>query len=62
MDFLRKFQPILPMSSLLIIQKTSMGNQVDCADNIYDQAYNSAFHDTLDSVYYNESSQYQAQL
>ena len=37
-----------------------MGNQVDCADNIYDQAYNSAFHDTLDSVYYNESSQYQA--
>ena len=47
MGFLRKFQQILPRSSLLTIYKTSIRSRLDYADIIYDQAYNSAFHDKL---------------
>ena len=39
MGQLRKFQPILPRSSLLTIYKTLTRNQLNCADVIYDQAY-----------------------
>ena len=44
MDLLRRFQPILPKLSLLTIYKTSIRNQLDCGDVIYDQAYNFSFH------------------
>ena len=53
MGLLRKFQQILPRSSLLIIYKTFIGSRLDYADIIYDQAYNSAFHDKLESIQYN---------
>ena len=49
MGLLRKFQQILPRSSLLTIYKTFIRSQLDYADIIYDQAYNSAFHDKLES-------------
>ena len=53
MGLLRKFQQILPRSSLLTIYKTFIRSQLDYADIIYDQAYNSAFHDKLESIQYN---------
>ena len=49
----RKFQQMLPRSSLLTIYKTFIRSQSDYADIIYDQAYNSAFHDKLESIHYN---------
>ena len=49
MGLLRKFQQILPSSFLLTIYKTFIRSRLDYADIIYDQAYNSAFHDKLES-------------
>ena len=48
MGLLRKFQQILPSSSLFAIYKTLIRSQLDYADIIYDQAYNFAFNDQLD--------------
>ena len=53
LGFLRKFEQILPRSYLLTIYKTFIKSQLDYADIIYDQAYNSAFHDKLESIQYN---------
>ena len=53
MDLLRRCQPILPRSSLLPIYKTFIRSQLDFADVIYDQAYNSSFHEKLESLQYN---------
>ena len=53
MGLLRKFQQILPRSTLLTIYKTFIRSRLDYADIIYDQAYNSAFHDELESIQYN---------
>ena len=53
MGLLRKFQQILPRSSLLTIYKTFIRSRLDYADIIYDQAYNSAFHEKPESVQYN---------
>ena len=53
MGLLRKFQQILPRSSLLTIYKTFIRSQLDYVDIIYDQACNSAFHDKLESIQYN---------
>ena len=53
MDLWRKFQQILPRSSLLTIYKFFIRSLLDYADIIYDQAYNSIFHDKLESVQYN---------
>ena len=50
LGLLRKFQQILPRSSLLTIYKTFIKSQLDYADIIYGQAYNSAFHDKLESI------------
>ena len=47
MGLLRKFQQILPRSTLLTISR------LDYADIVYDQAYNCAFHDKLESIQYN---------
>ena len=43
----------MPRPSLLTINKTFIRSQLDYADTIYDQAYNSAFHDKLESIQYN---------
>ena len=53
MGLLRKFQHILPRSTLLTIYKTFIRSRLDYADIVYDQAYNSAFHDKLESIQYN---------
>ena len=53
MGLLRKFQQIFPRSSLFTIYKTFIRSQVDYVDIIYDQGYNSAFHDKLESIQYN---------
>ena len=53
MGLLRKFQQILPRSTLLTIYKTFIRSRLDYADIVYDQACNSAFHDKLESIQYN---------
>ena len=53
MGFLRKFQQILPKSTLLTIHITFIRSRLDYPDISYDQAYNSAFHDKLESIQYN---------
>ena len=53
LGLLRKFQQILPRSSLLTIYKNFIRSQLDYADIIYNQACNSAFHDKLESIQYN---------
>ena len=50
MGLLRNFQHILPRSSLLTIYKSFIRSQLDYADIIYDQAYDSAFHDKLETI------------
>ena len=50
---LRKFQHILPRSTLLTTYKTFIRSRLDYAYIIYDQAYNSAFHDKFESIRYN---------
>ena len=53
MGLLREFQQVLPRSSLLTINKTFIRSRLDYTDTIYDQAYNSAFHDNFGSIQYN---------
>ena len=50
---LRKFQQILPRLTLLTTYKTFIRSRLDYVDIIYDQAYNSTFHDKLESIQYN---------
>ena len=50
---LRKFQWILPRSSLLTIYKTFIRSHLDYADVVYDQSYKSLFHEKLESTQYN---------
>ena len=52
MGLLRKFQQILPGSTLLTIYKTFIRSRLGYADIVYDQACNSAFHDKLESIQY----------
>ena len=44
---------ITELFSLLTIYKTFTRSRLDYADIIYDQAYDSAFHDKLESIQYN---------
>ena len=53
MGFLRKIQQIFPRSTLFTIYKTFIRSRLHYADIIYDQGYNSAFHDKFESVQYN---------
>ena len=53
MDILHKFQHILPMSSLLTVYKYFIRARLDYADIIYDQGFNSTFHDQTESIQYN---------
>ena len=50
---LRKFQPVLPRSSLLTIYKTFKRRPFDYADVVYDRNYKSSFHEKLESIQYN---------
>ena len=43
----------MPRSTLPTIYKTFIRSRLDYADIIYDQAYNSAFHDQLESIQHN---------
>ena len=52
-SLLSKFQQILPRLSLLTKYKNFIRSLLDYADIIYDQAYNSAFHDKRKSVQHN---------
>ena len=42
----------MPRSSLITIDKHFIRSQLDYADVIYDQTYNLAFHDKLESIQY----------
>ena len=53
MSLLCKFQQILPRSSLHTIYKTFTRSRLDYGVIIYDQAYNSAFHDKLEYIQFN---------
>ena len=46
-------QPVLPRSSLTLIYKTFLRSQLGHADFVYDQPYNSSFHEKLWSLQYN---------
>ena len=50
---LRKFQPVLPRSSLLTIYKTFIRSHFHYADIVYDQSYKSSFHEKLELIQYN---------
>ena len=52
MGHLRKCQQVLLRSSRLTIYKTFIRSRLDYFDIIYDQAYNSDFHDKLESIQY----------
>ena len=49
----RKLQNILPQGSLLTIFKSFVRPHLDYDNVIYDQSYNNAFHQKMESVQYN---------
>ena len=53
MSLLLRVQPILPRLSPLTTYKAFIRSQLYYADFIYDQTYNSSFHDKLESLQYN---------
>ena len=50
---LRKLNSILPRAALVTISKTFVRPHLDYGDLLYDQAFNSVFHDQLESIQYN---------
>ena len=50
---LRKFQQVLPRSSLITINKDFIRSLLDYGDVIFDQAFNNSFHQKLESIQYN---------
>ena len=50
---LRKFQNFLPIKSLLTIYKSFIRPHLDYGDMIYDQSYNTSFHQRLEPLQYN---------
>ena len=52
-EFLRKLQNILPRSALLTIYKSFIRPHLDYGDIIYDQAYNTSFHQKIELLQYN---------
>ena len=50
---LRKLQNFLPRKSLLAIYKSSFRPHLDYGDIVYDQRYNTSFHQRLESLQYN---------
>ena len=50
---LRKFQPVLPRSSLFTIYKIFILSHFNYADVVDDQSYKSTFYEKLESIQYN---------
>ena len=50
---LRKFQQVLPRSSLITIYKAFIKPHVDYGDVIFDRAFNNSFGQRLESIQYN---------
>ena len=50
---LRKLQSVLPRITLVIIYKAFVRPNLDYGDILYDQTFNSSFHDRLESIQYN---------
>ena len=50
---LRKLQNWLPRTTLITIYRAFVRTHLDYVDILYDQAFNSSFHDRLESVQYN---------
>ena len=50
---LRKFQGILPRTSLITIYKSFARPHLDYGDIIYDQIFNESFHQRIESIQYN---------
>ena len=50
---LRKFQNTLPRTSLITIFKSSRRPLLDYGNIIYDRAYNTSFHQNIESIQYN---------
>ena len=49
-ELLRKLQNILPKQSLIIIYKSFIRPHLDYGDIIYDRAYDSSFHQNIESI------------
>ena len=52
-ELLRKVRLVLPRSSLLIIYKSFVRLHLDDGDIMYEQAYNTTFHEKMEAVQYN---------
>ena len=50
---LRKLQDTLPRTSLITISKSFIRRHLDYGDIIYDRAYNTSFHQNVESIQYN---------
>ena len=50
---MRKLQSVLPRITLVTIYKAFVRTHMDYGDILYDQAFNNAFHDRLESIQYN---------
>ena len=50
---LRKLQDTLPRTSLITIFKSFIRPHLDYGDIIYDRAYNTSFHQNIESIQYN---------
>ena len=50
-NLLRKFQGILPRTSLITIYKLFSRPHLDYGDRIYDQTFNESFHQRIESVF-----------
>ena len=50
---IRKFQNFLSRKSLLTVYKSFIRPHLDYGDIIYDQTYNTSFHQRLESLQYN---------
>ena len=53
---LRKLQNLLPRAALITLYKSFIKPYLDYGDSIYGQAFNSSFHEKLESIQYNASS------
>ena len=50
---LHKLQNTLPRTSLITIFKSFIGPRLDYGDIVYDRAYNTSFHQNIESIQYN---------
>ena len=53
MGLLRKFQQVLPRTSLIAIYKAFIRPHLNYEDVIFHQAFNNSFHQSLESIQYN---------